>query len=106
MEEVDQLLADQQRMQCPDWERVQDADPVIKRMKSLMKEYCDVAIGAVLHQIQEGAVETRAAKASLASSEVTLASAHSTPVEPAAPDSLAAPKGHAICNLRLRTLWR
>ena len=36
-------MADQQRMQCSDWERAQDADPVIKRMKSLMKEYGDVA---------------------------------------------------------------
>ena len=43
VEEVDQLLADQQRMQCPDWERAQDADPVIKHMKSLMQEYGDVA---------------------------------------------------------------
>ena len=29
-------------MQCSDWERAQDADPVIKRMKSLMEEYGDV----------------------------------------------------------------
>ena len=29
VEEVDQLLADQQHMQCSDWERAQDADPVI-----------------------------------------------------------------------------
>ena len=36
VEEVDQLLADQQRMQCPDWERAQDADSVIKRMKRNM----------------------------------------------------------------------
>ena len=43
VEEVDQLLADQQSMQCSDWERAQDADPVIKRMKILMEEYGDVA---------------------------------------------------------------
>ena len=43
IEEVDQLLADQQRMQCSDWERAQDADPVIKHMKSLLEEYGDVA---------------------------------------------------------------
>ena len=30
-------------MQCSDWERAQDADPVIKRMKILMEEYGDVA---------------------------------------------------------------
>ena len=43
IEEVDQLLADQQRMQCSDWECAQDADPVIKPMKILMEEYGDVA---------------------------------------------------------------
>ena len=37
-------------------------------------------------------VETRAVKASLVSSEETRASAHSTSVEPAAPDSLAVPQ--------------
>ena len=31
VEELDALLAEQQQMQCSDWERAQDADPVIKR---------------------------------------------------------------------------
>ena len=43
VEEVDQLLADQQSLQCSDWESAQDADPVIKCMKILMEEYGDVA---------------------------------------------------------------
>ena len=43
VEEVDRYLADQQSMQCSDWQRAQDADPVIKRMKILMEEYGDVA---------------------------------------------------------------
>ena len=30
LDEVDQLLADQQSMQCSDWERAGDADPVIR----------------------------------------------------------------------------
>ena len=29
-EEVDQYLADQQSMQCSNWQRAQEADPVIK----------------------------------------------------------------------------
>ena len=29
-------------MQCFDWERAQDADPVMKRMKSLLEKYGDV----------------------------------------------------------------
>ena len=40
----------------------------------------------------EISVEMGAEKASMASSEVTRASAHSTPVEPTAPDSLAVPQ--------------
>ena len=36
-------MADQQSMQCSNWQRAQDADPVIKRMKILMEEYGDVA---------------------------------------------------------------
>ena len=30
-------------MQCSDWERAQDADPVIKRMTSLLEKHSDVA---------------------------------------------------------------
>ena len=43
VEEVDQLLADQQAMQCSDWEKFQDADPVIKQLKALMNELGGVA---------------------------------------------------------------
>ena len=43
VEEVDRYLADQQSMQCSNWEGAQDADSVIKRMKMLMEEYGDVA---------------------------------------------------------------
>ena len=42
MEEPD-ILADQCAMQCPDWVRAQDADPVIKRMKVIIEEFGDVA---------------------------------------------------------------
>ena len=43
VEEMDQLLADQHNMQCPNWERTQLADPVIRRMKELIEEFGDVA---------------------------------------------------------------
>jgi len=43
VEEVDQLSADQQAIQCSDWEKSQDADPVIKRLKGLMEEFGGVA---------------------------------------------------------------
>ena len=42
MEESD-ILADQRMMQCPDWARGQDTDPVIKRLKVIMEEFGDVA---------------------------------------------------------------
>ena len=43
VEEVDQLLADQHNMQCPDLECAQLADPVIRRMRELIKEFGQVA---------------------------------------------------------------
>ena len=43
VEEVDQLLAEQHKMQCPDWERAQIADPVIRHMRELMEEFSKVA---------------------------------------------------------------
>ena len=36
-------MADQRAMQCPDWVRAQDADPVIKRLKKIMEEFGGVA---------------------------------------------------------------
>ena len=41
--EVPDVLADQRAMQCSDWVRAQDADPVVKRMRELMKEFGGVA---------------------------------------------------------------
>ena len=35
IEKVDQLLAEQQQMQCSDWEHAQDADPVNQGMKKI-----------------------------------------------------------------------
>ena len=43
VEELDALLAEQHQMQCSNWKRAQDADPVIKRTKELMREFVDVA---------------------------------------------------------------
>ena len=37
------LLAEQSQMQCSDLECPQDANPVIKRMKEMMKEFGDVS---------------------------------------------------------------
>ena len=36
-------LVDVEEMQCTDWERAQDADPVIKRLTELMREFVDIA---------------------------------------------------------------
>ena len=43
VDELDYLLAEQQKMQCSNWEHAQDADPVIKRIKELMREFGEVA---------------------------------------------------------------
>jgi len=45
--EGDQLSADQQAIQCSDWEKSQDADPVINRLKVLMEEVGRVAPNTV-----------------------------------------------------------
>ena len=42
LEEPD-ILADQCVMQCLDWVRLQDADPVIKRLKEIIEEFGGVA---------------------------------------------------------------
>ena len=41
--EVPDVLADQCAMQCSDWVRAQDADPVVKQLKELKKEFGGVA---------------------------------------------------------------
>ena len=41
--EVPDVLADQRAMQCSDWAHEQDADPVLKHLKALLKEFGSVA---------------------------------------------------------------
>ena len=37
---LDEVLADRQKhMSCTDWEKAQDVDPAIKRMKELMEKF-------------------------------------------------------------------
>ena len=36
-------MADQQAMQCSDWEKSKNADPVIKQLKALMEEFGVIA---------------------------------------------------------------
>ena len=43
VDDMDALLAEQCQMQCSNWERAQDAYPVIKCSKELMREFGDVA---------------------------------------------------------------
>ena len=45
-------------MQCPDWEKAQDADPVIKHMKEFMVEFGDVAPNKVQLNSELAAVKS------------------------------------------------